>query len=175
MWTDVSKFKLVKFDVAQKVWEKEGGAFKLSCIQGTVKFCGGNLIVWGSMTWNGTGKLEFIDGIMDSEVYANTLNKNFLASTRKLRRGKHFVFQQDNDPKQHQRKQTFFIFRSRLNYLNGKLKVQISFQLNTYGLFCIKSWGTMSQKERRAENLTPRSLDSNYKDTTKNLVESMQN
>ena len=56
-------------------------------------------MVWGSMAWNGTEKLEFIDGIMDSEVYVNILNKNFLASTRKLRMEKHFIFQKDNDTK----------------------------------------------------------------------------
>ena len=84
MWTDKSKFNLVKSDGVQKVWRKEGEAFKHSCIQGTVKFGGGNIMVWGSMTWNGTGKLEFIDGIMGSEVYVNILNKNLLASTQKL-------------------------------------------------------------------------------------------
>ena len=32
LWTDKSKFNLEKCDGAQKVWRKEGGAFKLSCI-----------------------------------------------------------------------------------------------------------------------------------------------
>ena len=40
-------------------------------------------MVWGLMAWNRTGKLEFIDGIIDSEVYVNILNKNLLASIRK--------------------------------------------------------------------------------------------
>ena len=35
---------------AQKLWGKEGEAFKLSCIRGTVKFGGGNFMVLGSMT-----------------------------------------------------------------------------------------------------------------------------
>ena len=39
---------------------------ELSCIQGTVKLGGDNVMVWGSMTWNGSEKLEFIDGIMGS-------------------------------------------------------------------------------------------------------------
>ena len=69
----------MKSDGAQKVWGKKGEAFTLSCIRGTVKFSGGNVMVWGSMAWNGTGKLEFIDGIMDSEVYVNILNKNLWA------------------------------------------------------------------------------------------------
>ena len=46
-----------------------------------MKFGGGNVVV------------------RDSEVYVSILNKNLLASTRKLRMGKYFIFQQDNDPK----------------------------------------------------------------------------
>ena len=63
------------------------------------------------MAWNGIGKLEFIDGIMDSEVYVNILNKNFLVSTQKLQMRIHFVFQQDNDPKHMPKKpKEFFIW-----------------------------------------------------------------
>ena len=87
-WTANSKFNFVKSDGAQNVWRKEGEAFKLSCIRGTVKFGGGNVMVWESMTWNGTRKLELIDEIMGSEVYVKILNKNLQASTRKLQMGK---------------------------------------------------------------------------------------
>ena len=65
LWTNESTFNLVKSNGAQKVWGKEGKPFKLNCIQGTVKSGGGNVTVWGSMVWKGTGKLKFIDGIMD--------------------------------------------------------------------------------------------------------------
>ena len=117
LWTDESKFNLVKSDGAQKVWRKKGEAFTLSCIRGTVKFSGGNVMVWGSMAWNGTGKLEFIDGIMDSEVYVNILNKNLLASTKKLRLGKHFIFQQDNDPKHVSKKAKEFFIQKQIELL----------------------------------------------------------
>ena len=46
----LSKFNLVKSDGTQKVWKKEGEAFKLSCIRGIVKFGGANVMVWGLMT-----------------------------------------------------------------------------------------------------------------------------
>ena len=67
MWTDKSKFNLVKSDGAQKVSRKEGEAFKLSCIRGTVKFGGSNVMVWRSMTWNGIT----IDIFGDSALLAN--------------------------------------------------------------------------------------------------------
>ena len=75
------------------------------------------------MTWNGTGKLEFIYGIMGSEVYIYILNKNLLAPTQKLQMGKDFIFQQHTNPKHTSKKAKEFSSRSRLNYLNGRLKV----------------------------------------------------
>ena len=101
----------------KKYGKKKGEAFTLSCIRGTVKFSGGNVMVWISMAWNGTGKLEFIDGIMDSEVYVNILNKNLLASTKKLRLGKHFIFQQDNDPKHTSKKAKEFFIQKQIELL----------------------------------------------------------
>ena len=56
--------------------------------------------------------MEFIDEIMDSEVYVNILSKNLLASTQKLQMGKHFIFQQDDDPKHMSKKaKEFFIYK----------------------------------------------------------------
>ena len=84
LWTNEPIFNLVKSNGAQKVWRKEDEAFKLSCIQGIVKFGGGNFMVWESMTWNGTGKLEFIDRVMGSEVYVNILNINILSKIMEI-------------------------------------------------------------------------------------------
>ena len=46
LWTNKSKFNLVKLDRAQKVWRKKGQSFKLSYIRGTVKFGSGKVMVW---------------------------------------------------------------------------------------------------------------------------------
>ena len=148
MWTDKSKFNLVKSDGAQKVWRKEGKAFKLSCIRGTVKF--GNVMVWGSMTWNGTGKLEFIDGIIGSKNFVNILNKNLLPSTQKQQMGKDFIFLQDTDPKYTSYKAKEFSHKRRLNYLNDRLKVQISIQLNICELFWIKKLAHDTSKRKKS-------------------------
>jgi len=37
--------------------------------QGTVKVCGGSVIVWGCMTWEGVGYAAKIDGRMDGDLY----------------------------------------------------------------------------------------------------------
>ena len=96
LWSDESKFNLKLSDGAQKVWRE---AYKVSCVKGTVKYGGGNVMVWGSMAWKGVGKLQFIETIMDQVQYRNILKQNLKSSARKLRLGSDFTFQQDNDPK----------------------------------------------------------------------------
>ena len=47
----------------------------------------------------GTGKLAKIEGIMNGDKYRQILEDNLLSSVRDLKLGRHFRFQQDNDPK----------------------------------------------------------------------------
>ena len=139
LWTDESKFNLVKSDGAQKVWRKKGEAFTLSCIRGTVKFSGGNVMVWGS--WLGTEQenwsllmelwtlrfmLTFSIKIFWLQL-KNCDSENILSSNKTMTLNIR------------QRKQKSFLSKSKLSYLNGLRKVQISIQLNISGLFWIKN------------------------------------
>lgn len=118
LWSDESKFNLVCSDGKQKVWRKPGEAFKLSCMRGTVKYGGGNIMVWGSMAWNGVGKIEFLpDDRMNAEMYTDILKRNLKSSARKLRLGPNFVFQQDNDPKHTARLTKVFFEKEDVNVL----------------------------------------------------------
>lgn len=99
IWSDESKFNKKTSDGMQKVWRKPGETYRLSCMRGTVKHGGGNIMVWGCMSWKGVGQLEFIDDKMNADLYINILKKNLKASARKFRLGRNFIFQQDNDPK----------------------------------------------------------------------------
>ena len=47
----------------------------------------------------GTGKLFRIEGMMDGAKYREILEENLFQSSRDLRLGRRFTFQQDNDPK----------------------------------------------------------------------------
>ena len=108
LWSDESKFNLNNFDGPQRVWRKRGEAFDLSCTGGTVKHGAGSVMLWGCMAWNGVGKLEF-DETMNADLYNNLLKRNLKSSTKKLRLGNRFLFQQDNDPKHTAKKtKTFF-------------------------------------------------------------------
>jgi hypothetical protein len=47
----------------------------------------------------GTGKLVRIKGMMDGAKYREILVENLFQSSRDMRLGQRFTFQQDNDPK----------------------------------------------------------------------------
>ena len=56
-------------------------------------------MLWGCFSSKGPGHLVRIHGIMDSIKYQQILNENITASARKLKMGRGWTFQQDNDPK----------------------------------------------------------------------------
>ena len=64
----------------------------------TVKH-GGSIMLWGCFSSAGTGALVKIDGKMDGAKYRKILEENLLPSARKLKLGRKFTFQHDNDPK----------------------------------------------------------------------------
>lgn len=69
-------------------------------VQGTVKFGGGNIMVWwGCMGWNGVGKLAEVEGSINSDQYVHILESHLLHSLDKSGIAEDDVtFQQDNDP-----------------------------------------------------------------------------
>lgn len=117
LWSDESKFNLKASDGIQRVWRKPDEAYKLSCMRATVKFGGGNIMVWGAMAWRGVGKLEFIDDRMNADMYIDIIRRNLKASARKLRLGSSFIFQQDNDPKHTAKKTSAFFEENHINVL----------------------------------------------------------
>uniref|UniRef100_A0AAZ3P159 Tc1-like transposase DDE domain-containing protein n=1 Tax=Oncorhynchus tshawytscha TaxID=74940 RepID=A0AAZ3P159_ONCTS len=56
-------------------------------------------MVWGCFTAGGTGALHKIDGIMKQENDVDILKQHLKTSVRKLKLGRKWVFQMDNDPK----------------------------------------------------------------------------
>lgn len=99
LWSDESKFNRISSDGPVKVWRKSNEAYQLACMRGTVKHGGGNVMVWGCMSYNGVGQLAFIDERMTAEVYSRILDNNLFQSADRLHLPSDFIFQQDNDPK----------------------------------------------------------------------------
>ena len=56
--------------------------------------------MWGCFAAVETGPLKTIDSIRMMESYVEILKEHFKTSVRKLKLGRKWVFQMDNDPKQ---------------------------------------------------------------------------
>jgi transposase len=100
MWSDETKINRIGSDGKQWVWKQVGEGLIEREIQGTVKFGGGNIMVWGCMGWNGVGELAEVEGRMDADQYVDILNNHLLPSLEESGVGDdECIFQQDNDPK----------------------------------------------------------------------------
>ena len=56
-------------------------------------------MLWGCFAAGGNGALHKIDGIMRKEEYVDILKQHLKTSVRKLKLGRKWVFQMDNDSK----------------------------------------------------------------------------
>jgi len=57
------------------------------------------MMLWGCFATSGTGDLQREEGTVDSVKYQEILGTNVMPSVMKLKLGRHWTFQQDNDPK----------------------------------------------------------------------------
>jgi len=101
LWTDETKINRIGSDGKVYVWKKQGEPLSDQTTTPTVKHGGGNnLMVWGSMGWNGVGKLVEVQGVMDAEQYCEILEEGVEESFESLEMAEdERYFQQDNDPK----------------------------------------------------------------------------
>jgi transposase len=98
IFSDECKFNLYNSDGVSYIWREPGKELDPKYVNKTVKYGGGNVMVWGCFSSKGMGKLVFIDDTMDQWVYLNIL-KNNLNESASLMGLESFIFQQDNDPK----------------------------------------------------------------------------
>ena len=100
IWSDETKVNRLGSDGRKWVWKKRGGVLTRQHVQGTVKFGGGSLMMWGCMTAQGVGCACRIDDNMNAQLYVNILDHEFLdtLASCELEVGD-VIFQQDNDPK----------------------------------------------------------------------------
>lgn len=105
IWSDETKINRIGSDGRKYVWKKAGEPLQDKEVQGTVKFGGGSLMVWGCMSWNGVGILAEVEGKMDAEQYVSILEGNLLPSMKYSGIPReNIIFQQDNDPKHSSKK-----------------------------------------------------------------------
>lgn len=100
IFTDESKYNIFAPDGYHKVWRYSGPPTLRHHVRETVKFGGGNVMVWGAITSKGVGKLVFIDDKMDSRLFISVLSKGFKETLQMHNLSEAEVYlQQDNDPK----------------------------------------------------------------------------
>ena len=100
VWSDENKINRIGSDGRKWVWKKQGEGLSNRLVKGTLKFGGGNIMMWGCFGWDGVGYATKIDGKMDAELYVSILEDDLQDSLDWW--GKtipDIEFQQDNDPK----------------------------------------------------------------------------
>ena len=100
VWSDETKINRLGSDGRKWVWKKPGEALNDRLVEGTLKFGGGSLMMWGCFLWEGVGYATKIDGRMDGELYVSILEDEVQQSIEYYgKEVEDVIFQQDNDPK----------------------------------------------------------------------------
>jgi len=100
VWTDETKINRLGSDGRKWVWKEVGEPLTDRLIESTVKFGGGNVMMWGCMFWEGIGYATRIEGKMDAELYCAILEDELQESLAHYNKTpSDITFQQDNDPK----------------------------------------------------------------------------
>ena len=100
VWSDETKINCLGSDGRKWVWKKPGEGLSDRLVEGTQKFGGGSIMIWGCMLWEGVGYACKIDGRMNGDLFLEILEDDLKASLDYY--GKNpgdIIFQQDNDPK----------------------------------------------------------------------------
>lgn len=81
-WSDEARFEVCVGDSRSRVIRKKHEAFHPDCLKRKVKFPA-SVMVWGSMSSKGIGKLHFIEGIVNTNKYLDIfdIRERFCIST----------------------------------------------------------------------------------------------
>lgn len=100
MWTDETKINQIGSDGRKWVWRRPGQVLDGRCVDETVKFGGGNVMIWGCMLAYGVGIACRIEGTMTGKVYMEILDEGLIGTFDKFWiDSDDWIVQQDNDPK----------------------------------------------------------------------------
>ena len=96
IWSDESKYNLFGSDGRVYVRRRVGEELLPECIHQTVKFGGGNVMVWGCISCDGVGPIVKVEGRMNGKDYIKLLSNSLLPYMRSM--GPEYIFMDDNAP-----------------------------------------------------------------------------
>ena len=74
------------------MWKEVGEGLTDRQVEGTLKFGGGNVMMWGCMFWEDIVYATRIEGKMDAQLYCSILEDDLQQTPDDI------IFKQDNDP-----------------------------------------------------------------------------
>jgi transposase len=100
IYSDETKINRLGSDGREWVWKRAGEGLSDRMVKGTLKFGGGNIMLWGCMLWEGAGYATRIEGKMDAKLYTAILEDELQQTLEYYgKTPQDIIFQQDNDPK----------------------------------------------------------------------------
>lgn len=99
LWTDETKIELFGNNTQHYICRNKGSTYHHDNIIPTVKYGGGNIMIWACCAASGPGQLAIIERKMNSHVYLKIRQDYVRMSVRQLKLSRSLVMQQDNDPK----------------------------------------------------------------------------
>ena len=68
-FSDELKYNLFGSDGRRFVRRRPGERLAVNCVKSSIKFGGGSVMVWGSMSAEGTGQLVRLQGKVNAQLY----------------------------------------------------------------------------------------------------------
>ena len=80
IWSDETKINRINCDGIPYTWRTDNPVLQERDTITTVKFGGGDIIIWACMTWAGPGAMVKVEGRMDTKQYKSIMDKNLTCS-----------------------------------------------------------------------------------------------
>ena len=97
VWSDETKINGLGSDGRKLAWKKAEEGLSDRLVEGTVKFEGVSVMLWGCIIWDGPGYTYRIDGRMDGNLFIQILNDELQESLAHYSNSpQDIIYQQDN-------------------------------------------------------------------------------